>query len=153
MVLVAPVILLLIFSAAEVGNLFYGHHIVSKAVRDGARFAARLPFTEYDMGGCALSNASETSTKRLVRTAQLAAAGAPGILPNWDEAAEATTITVTVSCDTSGTYSGVYRTNANIAATVTVRASVPYTTLLGGFPLDPSGWRLTAESEAAVTGV
>lgn len=153
MVLVAPLILLLIFGAAEVGNLFYGHHIVSKAVRDGARFAARLPFSDYDMAACSLSNAAQSNTKRLVRTTQLATAGAPGILPGWDEPDEASTVTVTVTCDASGSYLGVYRTNGNVAATVTVRASVPYTTLMGGFPFDSSGWRLTAESEAAVTGV
>lgn len=151
MAMVGPLVILLIFSAMELGNLFYNQHLLSKAVRDGARYAARQPFSAYDMGACAMSSDAETRTRRLVRTAQLAAAGAPSRLPNWNEADEPMTIDINVVCDTSGTYTGVYMQNGNVATAVTVEASVPYTPLIGiSFAL--SSMNLTAQSQAAVAG-
>src|SRR5687767_2094381 len=129
--LVAPLIVLLLFSAMEMGNLFYNQHTLTKAVRDGARYAARQPFSDYDMGTCSMSNDAQSRTRRLVRTAQLAAAGAQSRLPNWAEADEASTIDVTVVCDSTGTYTGVYVANGDIASTVTIEASVPYTPIIG----------------------
>lgn len=152
MALVAPLVVLLIFGAMELGNLFYNQHLLSKAVRDGARYAARQPFDTYDMGGCALSGDAQARTRRLVRTAQLASAGAASRLPNWSEADEPSTIDISVVCDTSGTYTGVYVGNDDVAAAVTVEASVAYTPLIG-FSATLSDVTLTAESEAAVTGV
>lgn len=152
MALVAPLLLLLIFSAMELGNLFYNQHQLAKAVRDGARYAARQPFASYDMGACALSSDAESRTRRLVRTAQLAAAGAPSRLPNWAEADEAATIDIDVVCDSGGTYSGVYALNGDVATAVTVRARIPYTPLVGISP-GLSSLTLSAESEAAVAGV
>ena len=152
MALVAPLLLLLIFSAMELGNLFYNQHQLAKAVRDGARYAARQPFASYDMGACALTSDAESRTRRLVRTAQLASAGAPSRLPNWIEADEPTTIDINVICDSTGTYTGVYALNDDVAAAVTVQASVPYTPLIG-FAGVLSSATLNAESEAAVTGV
>ena len=40
MALVTPLLLVILFGAVELGNYFYNEHIVVKAVRDGARFAA-----------------------------------------------------------------------------------------------------------------
>lgn len=152
--LVAPLILLLVFGAVELGNLFHNQHLLAKAVRDGARYAARQPFSDYDMGACTLGSAAESRTKRLVRTNQLATAGAAARLPNWAEADEATTITVTVICDGgSGGYGGVYNLNTGVAAAVTVQANVPYTPLFGSIAFSVTGRTLTAESEAAVAGV
>lgn len=150
MALVLPLILILIFGAMELGNLFYNQHQLAKAVRDGARYAARQPFASYDMGSCTLSSDAESRTRRLVRTAQLATAGAASRLPNWSEADEPTTIDVDVVCDSSGSYSGVYALNGNVATAVTVRAAVPYTPLTG---VSLSDITLSAESEAAVAGV
>lgn len=152
MALVAPLVVLLLFGAVEVSNLFYNQHLLSKAVRDGARYAARQPFGDYDMDACALSGDAETRTRRLVRTAQLATAGAPSRLPNWNESDEAATIDINVDCDSSGTYTGVYVQNADTAAAVTVEASVPYTPLTGILST-LTGVTLTAQSQAAVAGV
>lgn len=152
MALVAPLVILLIFSAMEMGNLFYNQHLLAKAVRDGARYAARQPFSAYDMNACALSSGAESMTRRLVRTAQLASAGAASRLPNWPESDESSTIDVNVVCNSGGTYSGVYRNNGNVAASVTVVASVSYTPLIGILPA-LSDMTLTAQSHAAVAGV
>ena len=150
--LVAPLVVLLIFGAMELGNLFYNQHLLSKAVRDGARYAARQPFGDYDMGTCAINSGAEARTRRLVRTAQLASAGAPSRLPNWSESDESSTIDINVVCDTSGSYTGVYVQNSDVAAAVTVEASVTYTPLIG-ISAALSDVTLTAQSQAAVTGV
>ena len=152
MAMVAPFLILLTFATVELGYLFYSEHILAKAVRDGARYAARQPFSAYDMGACALSSDAESRTRRLVRTAQLATAGRPGRLPNWNESDEASTVAVTVVCDNSGSYAGVYATNSNVAAAVTVQASVPYTSLFGLVGFATSGLILGSQSQAAVTG-
>lgn len=153
MALVAPLLILLMFGAAELGNLFYNQHILAKAVRDGARYAARQPFVAYNMGACTMSNGAAANVRRLVRTAQLATAGASARVPNWPEANEASTIFVTVNCDGSGTYTGVYAGNGNVAATVTVRANLPYTPLIGSMAFPTAGLRINAQSQAAVAGI
>lgn len=153
MTLVAPLLIFLLFGMVEIANLFYNQHILAKAVRDGARYAARQPFSEYDMGACAMSSAATDRVRRLVRTAQLAAAGAPARVPNWVQADEASTISVAVVCDGSGTYQGVYAGNANVAAAVTVQATVPYSPLIGSIAFSTTGLTLTASSQAAVAGI
>ena len=153
MTLVAPLLIFLLFGMVEIGNLFYNQHILAKAVRDGARYAARQPFSDFDMGACTMSNDAITRVRRLVRTAQLAAAGSDARVPNWEEADEASTITVSVDCDSSGTYGGVYVGNANVAAAVTVQATVPYSPLIGSIAFSTTGLNLSARSQAAVAGL
>ena len=48
MALVAPLLILLMFASVDAGNYFLSEHVVDKAVRDAARYAARLPFTDFD---------------------------------------------------------------------------------------------------------
>ena len=50
MALVLPLLLVLMFSFAEAGNYVMNEHGLVKAVRDGARFAARQDFSNYT--GC-----------------------------------------------------------------------------------------------------
>ena len=47
MALVLPLLLVLTFGPLELGNYFMNQHTLVKAVRDGARFAARQDFTNY----------------------------------------------------------------------------------------------------------
>ena len=151
--MIAPLLIFLMFGVVEISNLFYNQHILATAGRDGARYAARQPFSDYDMGACTMSAAAADRVRRLVRTAQLATAGAPARVPNWVEADEASTISVDVVCDSSGTYQGVYTINANVAATVEVEATVPYSPLIGNIGFTTTGLTLTARSQAAVAGV
>jgi Flp pilus assembly protein TadG len=153
MALVAPILIFLLFGMVEIGNLFYNQHILAKAVRDGARYAARQPFADYNMGACTMSADAVTRVRRLVRTAQLAAAGSDARVPNWAEADEASTISVSVDCDNSGTYGGIYANNANVAAAVTVQATVPYSPLIGSIAFSTTGINLSARSQAAVAGL
>ena len=153
MTLVAPLLIFLMFGMVEIANLFYNQHILAKAVRDGARYAARQPFGDYDMGSCSMSADAVARVRRLVRTAQLATAGSAARVPNWVEADEPGTIAVNVVCDNSGTYGGIYASNANVAAAVTVQATVPYTPLIGSIAFSTTGLNLTARSQAAVAGL
>lgn len=145
MALVLPLLMVLMFGSFELGKFFLDAHTVQKAVRDGARYAARQPFGEMPCGGPA---ADETEIRNLVRTGTTAPGGTPRI-GYWTDPA---TITISISCDTTGTYSaaGVYRVVAGGARRVTVNASVPYDTLLG---LQLGGATVNAQSESAVMGI
>ena len=47
MALVTPLLLVLMFGTFELGYFFLSEHVVQKAVRDAARYAARLPMASY----------------------------------------------------------------------------------------------------------
>src|SRR5690349_11059424 len=46
MAMVFPFMLVLMFGAVELGNLFLDEHTLTKQVRDGARYASRLPLSK-----------------------------------------------------------------------------------------------------------
>lgn len=145
MALVLPVLITLLFGSFELGRYFLDSHVVAKAVRDGARFAGRQPFTEMPCGGPA---ADETDIKDLVRTGTTTD-GAPARLGYWTNPA---TITVTITCDSTAAYttSGIYTNATGGARRVTVTAAVPYVTLFG-FTL--GGLTVPGRSDAAVMGI
>jgi Flp pilus assembly protein TadG len=146
MALVLPLLLVLMFGTFELGHYFYSEHIVQKAVRDAARYASRLPITNYP--ACVPTAGAEQQIRRVART------GAPdgstsARLRGWT--ADSMT-TVTVVCDTSGTYAGIYTVYPfpDGVPTVTVAATVPYMSLFGALGLGNPSLNMRAESEAAV---
>lgn len=147
MALVTPLVMVIMFGAFELGNYFLQEHVVTKAVRDGARFAARRSFDEFP--GCAPSTAVESATRNVTRTGIVGNGGTPRIA-NWTSP---TSVTVTANCDTSGTYTGIYTDVAIGAPTVTVSATVTYNTLFGTLGLGGGTLTLRAQSQAAVMGV
>jgi hypothetical protein len=153
MALVVPLLVTLMFGSFELGKYFWDEHLVVKAVRDGARFAARQSFASMPCGGTA---ANETEIRNLVRY------GKPTVtdtdqprLYYWTDPA---TVTVSITCyDNSGTdgariYDGLYSDRA-VVPVVTVTAAVPYTPVVGGVVSLNSGAQLNASSEAAVFGI
>ncbi len=148
MALIMPILLVLMFGTFETGKYFLDAHTVAKAVRDGARFAARQPFSEMPCGGPA---ADEANIRNLVRTGTTANGGTPR-LSYWGNPA---TITVTITCDTTGSYStaSIYTTTPGGARNVTVFADVPYDALLGFAGINTSGLRVRSRSQAAVMGI
>lgn len=151
MALVVPLLLGLMFGSVDLGNYFLSEHVVDKAVRDAARYAARLPFTDFD---CTSGTMTDPSTvQKLARTGD--PAGTTARLPGWTSD---TMTTVTVSCDTdtSHTYvnGGIYADfpNGGEAPTVTVSATVPYNALFGIIGLGSATFNLNAASQAAVIG-
>ena len=151
MALITPLLLVLMFGAFETGKYFLDSHTVAKAVRDGARFAARQPFSEMPCGGPATD---EANIRHLVRTGtpDTNDTTTPPRLSYWSNPA---TITVTITCDTTGSYSSasIYTTTPGGARNVTVFADVPYDALLGFAGINTSGLRVRSRSQAAVMGI
>jgi Flp pilus assembly protein TadG len=144
MALVLPILLVLMFGSVELGNYFLSEHVVQKAVRDASRYAARLPVTTFDCTTGTMTDA--TPVQRLARTGD--PAGTTARLVDWT--ADSMT-TVTVTCDTSGTYTGIYTDFPMGVPVVTVAASVPYTSLFGTMGLGGT-LSLNASQQAAVIG-
>ena len=161
MALVTPLLLILMMGSVELGNYFYNEHILVKAVRDGARYAARQNFTNYDACSGLPTGTVVDDTKKLVKTGLLIGPSGevvtmtPGPLDRL-AAWNATTISVTMSCTTtanSTTLSGIYRGRTTGAPVVTVSAIVPYIPVLASFGFRGTGLSLNATQQAAVMGI
>lgn len=145
MALVLPILLILMFGSVELGNYFLSEHVVTKAVRDASRYAARLPMAEFD---CATETMSDpTRVQRLARTGD--PEGTTARLTPWTDD---NMTTVAVACDTSGTYGGIYSEFPMGVPVVTVTARVPHPTLFRAFGLGPTTLNLNASQQAAVAG-
>lgn len=160
MALVTPLLLILLCGSIEVGNYFMNEHTLLAGVRDGARYAARQTFSQYNGCGAAATavpTALSNNTKLIVQKGSLNSADAD-LLPNWSNAAA--TFTVTMSCATTAggvTMSGIYSGNsvgaAGMAPAVLVTVSLPYRPLLASFGWKGTGYFLNASQQAAVAGI
>lgn len=146
LVLLTPMILILMFGAVDLGNYFMSEHVVVKAVRDGARYASRRGFGEYSCA--AASTDVVTKTRDITRTGTIG--GGTARLVGWMDPAS---ITLSVRCDSSGTYSGIYKGQATGVPVVKVAAVVPYKSLFKYFGITTATINLTAASEVPVMGV
>ena len=155
MALVMPLLLTILIGSVELGNYFYNEHVLVKAVRDGARYAARQDWSYYACSG-APSGTVEADTKNLVRTMLLA--GGTNRVPGIDD----TEITLSTNCQTTAqddasateNMSGIYRGKVGGAPVITVSASMPYTPVIGAaFGFSGAGFRLNASQQAAVMGL
>jgi len=151
MALVTPLMLILMFGSFELGNYFLDNHVVAKAVRDGARYAARRGFGEYS---CAAASADVIDkTRNLTRTGQVWNGGVAR-LPGWNDPA---TITISVSCNTTGNsgggFAGVYEAMSGGAPVVTVTAAVPYSSLFNSVGFSSSNLILRGRAQSPVLGI
>jgi hypothetical protein len=147
--LVLPLLITLMFGALEFGNYAMNEHTLVKAVRNGARFAARQNFTNYP--DCSnVSNSMRDDTRNVVMNGYLS--GGRIITANI----EAADISVTTSCTTtaaSQTMSGIYFSRPSGAQVVEVEAIVDYRPVVGLLGFDGAGVTLRASSQAAVAGI
>lgn len=165
MALVTPLLLIMLAGGLEVGNYFMDEHILVKAVRDGARYAARQNFNAY--AGCTSTpsnlannvygNAAFANTKLLVRKATLDST-VPNLLSGWDDGTMVFTVqmkcyTTLGGAATGGIYNGNNTGTAGQAARVIVTAKLPYRPVMPGFKFKSSGYFLNASQQAAVTGI
>lgn len=152
MALITPMMIALMFGSFELGNYFLSEHVVVKAVRDGARYAGRLPFGEYDCANSA-NSARDDKIQNVVRTGRVTdiSSDKPR-LRGWTNAIEDSTITVNVACS-AATTGGIYKDKAGGAPVVTVSASVPYDSLLGIVGLANPSLTLNATAQATVNGI
>ncbi|MBL0769589.1 pilus assembly protein [Sphingopyxis sp. DHUNG17] len=149
MALITPLLLVILFGGFEAGAYFWTEHKVVKGVRDGARFAARQPFTAYS--GCnAPTGTTLDNIRNLTRTGQLS--GGTAKVSGWTDADVAVTVACQASAPNSYTSGGVYATEATGAMHVTVSTTVNYPSLFGTLGFDTTGAVVRASSNAAVMG-
>lgn len=150
MALVAPLLIILMFGSMELGHYFYSEHVVVKAVRDGARYAARQGFTNYTCPGATIGGSVVADTQRVTRTNQVAPGGTPR-LADWTNDAS---VSVTISCfdNSSGTYTSFYEGSAQFPV-VTVSATVPYTSLFSAIGFNSVALRLRSTEQSVVMGI
>lgn len=152
MALITPMMIALMFGSFELGNYFLSEHVVVKAVRDGARYAGRLSFDEYDCVNSA-NAARDDKIQNVVRTGQVTEMSPDEPrLRGWTNAIEDSTITVNVACS-AATTGGIYKDKTGGAPVVTVTASVPYDSLLGIVGLANPSLTLNATAQATVNGI
>ena len=165
MALVAPLLIVLMFGAAEVGNLFMDQHALDKQVHDGARFAARLELNSaYDCPDTVFAAAD--ADDQIVNVTKNGAVSGDGN-PRWDSSYWARqcgtdpSVSVAIRCvaksdidtDDSG-YTGVYTSLAGMdIPVVTVSAAVRYRPVLAALGIQDTNICLRAQSEAAVQGL
>ena len=153
MAMVLPILIVLMFGSLELGKYFLDEHVVVKAVRDGARFAARQSFANMP---CDDAASNEDEIKNLVQYGKTVVTEADSPrLSYWTDPA---TITVEIACyDNSGedgerVYEGIYAERPDVPQ-VTVRAQVPYEPLVGSIGFNVSGLNLNAQNQAPVSGI
>src|SRR5690349_20339670 len=144
MALVTPILLAILFGSVEMGNFFMSEHAIEKQVRDGARYAARLPLAaNYSCPNTVF--ADPNATNNIINVTKTGAVSGAGF-PRWDSSfwgrtcgTDTQTVTVSVSCvqkddiDTensgnTGIYTGLTGTDIPV---VTVSARVKYLSVLG----------------------
>ena len=151
MALVMPLLLALGFGCFELGNYFWSNHIVGKAVRDGARYAARQPFVDLGCGPNVFDGQTEDDIQNVTR-AGTTDSTANSRVRGWvnDD------ITVEIECQPTpaGIYdSGIYKGLNGGGRTVTVTAAVDYPTLFARIGFTSASLTVNGRSEAAVMGL
>ncbi|MEZ5681353.1 MAG: TadE/TadG family type IV pilus assembly protein [Erythrobacter sp.] len=145
--LLVPVLVLMLFSAIEMGYFFYSQHQVVKGVRDGARYASRQSFNVVNCGtGYSMPAATKTAIQEVTRTGR--PSGGTARVPGWVNA----DVTVTVTCPTTAVTTGIYADEPN-APVVTVTASVDYQSLFDGVGVLTDSYDLNATQQSAAMGI
>lgn len=154
--LMLPLLLVIMLGSLELGNFFMNEHTLVKAVRNGARFAARQPFTNYTTCNGQVNDPARAATKNVVMKGYLD--GGTIITPNI----ELSDIQVTTTCKSSvgdQSIGGIYFSRdvdsdgQKDAQIVTVSAQVDYLSVVGILGFNAPTVTLNAKSEAAVMGM
>lgn len=153
MALILPVAVLLLFTSIEGAHYFYQQHQVVKAVRDGARFAARHSFDDINCrsGSFFIDETLEGNVKNVTRTGEIASGG-PLRIASWSDAE----VTVDGECppplpgETEQT--GIFRPTEP-APVVIVSATIDYDSLFNGIGVLTDSAKLRASQESVVMGI
>jgi Flp pilus assembly protein TadG len=149
--LLVPMLVILLFGGSEAGHFVWTQHKLVEAVRDGARYASRLPVQDVCDGASSIiaGTAAEDNVKLVTRTGQLASINAKPVVPGFTAAQ----VDVEINCQ-DFVDTGIYTDLGGAGPVVTVRASgVGYPMLFGGLGFVGSGFTLSASSNAAVIGI
>lgn len=153
MALVAPMLIILMFGSFELGNYFLSEHVVVKAVRDGARYASRLPITSYTCPAT-VDPTVDSQIRNVTRTGQVASGGTARLQGWSDMTGTVPTVTVTLNCTaiSGGNYAGIYTGRSDVPK-VKVRATVDYNSLFNNLGFTSTTLKMNAESEVTVMGI
>lgn len=148
--LVVPMLIIVLFGGSEAGHFVWTQHKLTEAVRNGARFAARLQIDRVCDGPTeVLADPELSSIRLLTRTGQLASGQARSVVPGWTDAQ----VEVDISCE-SYVDTGIYQDLGGAGPIVTVRAAnVAYPYLFGVLGGLGGSISLNARSNAAVIGL
>ena len=148
MVLVLPFLLALMFMCLEGAHFLYTEHKIVKGVRDGARFAARHPFSKFSCSAV-LDTALVTEIQNVTIYGKVSVSGTdkPRV-STWTPG----NTSVNVSCPATAIKTGIYENLTN-APRVTVTATVSYPSLFGTLGVLTSSFKVHASDQAAVMGV
>lgn len=150
MALVTPLLALIMLGSGELGRFFYNEHIVIKAVRDGAIYAARQPIDKFNCATGVVDSTVVTNTTALIKTGALS--GGTDLTPQSSNGSAL--YTLSVSCPTAApdgtTLGGIYANNGGKVPVLTVSASVPYNTIMKGYGFGTT-ITLHAKEQAIVT--
>ena len=172
MALILPMLIVLMFGGMEAGYYFWSEHKVVKAVRDGARYAGRLPVSTYSCpanpgfgaAGSITDAAAETRISNLTRTGTINGQGQP-VIPGWTDDNNGTVdktnqLRVVVQCfDKTGDASASVAANTgmfesrNDVIRVRVVANTAYEPLFSTLGFDTASIGLAASSESIVMGM
>jgi hypothetical protein len=160
MMLVMPILFALMFTAFEGGHYMWTEHKALKGVRDGARYAARLPFEYYNCDNDAPADPDGirdpvTDIQNLTRTGTIVPTPSDlSKVPGWAN----DHVKVSVVCR-EGVFAGLYDgmdadgDGKPEVPTVTVSTVVRYPSILGLLGFDTTDLGVRAQASAAVTGL
>jgi len=149
MALITPLLLTIMFGGFEAGAYLWTEHKVIKGVRDGARFAARQPFSSFSCSALT-DTAALAAVKNLTRTGELS--GGSAKVSGWTDAQVAVTVSCQAPVANSYTAGGLYTNQTGGAIKVTVSTTVPYPSLFKTLGFDATGAVVKSSANAAVMG-
>ncbi len=151
-VLSLPMMLALLFVGMEAGHFFWTEHKLVKAVRDGARFAARseIDLLCNDDGSINIDADLATAIRNVTATGQVADGGTSKV-PGWD--ADDVVIDMGANCR-QFLATGIYTDLGHAGPLITVSSgAVAYPAILNSLGVLTNSITISAESSAAVMGI
>lgn len=151
MALITPFAVFLMLTAVETGHYIYADHQLVKAVRDGARYGARLPFDEINCrnGTGSVSATAQDDIRAIALTGKLA--GGSEERSGWDLSEVAFAVSVTCPTAAEAT-TGIYET-LEPAPVVNVAARIGYNSLFNGLGVINDTASLSGNQNAVVMGI
>ncbi|MEP5938633.1 MAG: TadE family protein [Erythrobacter sp.] len=151
MALIAPLGVLMFFTAVESGHYIYAQQQLVKAVRDGARFGARQPFDEVNCrtGSGVVSAQVQSAVRAIALTGALT--GSSERRSGWDSSEISFVVSATCPSTAEAT-DGIYAASEP-AAVINVAATIGYDSLFGGLGIINDSFSLNGEQNAVVSGI
>ena len=149
MALILPLSILLLFTGFEAGHYYYQQHQVVKALRDGARYAARQSFDDINCrsGGGSINGTVASNIRTLTRTGSLS--GTVSRISNWADS----DITISVSCPTTTeSQTGIFDAGEP-APQVNISTSFNYDSLFNGLGVITDSASIAGSQQATVMGI